>query len=127
MACPIFGGITNFTVGVDFNLSSVFPNVTVYFYTYTHGIGVVLDLADLEAAFRQKRYLKKPYLQYYPCICLNFSSVITFKFNSKKNVRFDSSNIKFPIIIFINVKYISYLKDKLGGINKSKYILHKEY
>lgn len=22
---------------------------------------------------------------------------------------------------------ISYLKDKLGGINKSKYILHKEY
>lgn len=56
MACTTFGGKTNFTVDVDLNLSSVFPNVTVYFYTYTHGIGVVLDLA--EASFRQKRYIK---------------------------------------------------------------------
>lgn len=80
MAYTIFGGKTNFTVGVDLNLSSVFPNVTVYFYTYTDCIGVVLDLA--EAALLQKRYIKYTAKKnYIYSICLNFSSVITFKFN----------------------------------------------
>lgn len=54
---------------------------------------VVLDLADSEAAFRQKRYLR---------------------YTAKKN-------------LCLKFSEISYLKDKLGGINKSKYILHKEY